>query len=424
MTTIIINNNDDERKEQNGYFWNIVAGLLNAMESVILSAVVTRTLGLESAGVLSLAFAVGNLMMTIGKFGVRNFQVTDVKKRFSFSDYFWARFATTGLMALASAGYVLFCMNGTGDRIGKIVVILSFCWIYMVESVEDVFWGLYQSRMALDVGARLFILRWSLILGAFLIVLKVERSLEIAVLAGAAVGLLAFLIMGIPVFLSFHVKLERPHLMLIKQLLCQCFPLAAVSFLSFYVTNAPKYAIDRYLAQEMQAMYGFLAMPVFAVELLNGFFYQPSLVQMAVEWKEKNIREFCARATLQCLIIAGLTAICMAGAYLCGIPVLSVLFATELEPYWAELLVLVLGGGMLAFSEYFCVLLTIMRKQTVILRGYCGAAVLALLFSGVFVIKYGMMGAAVFYTGLMAVIVFWFWIVYRTETKKENSRKI
>ncbi len=58
--------------EADGYLWNVAAGLVNAGEAVVLSMVVTHTTGLEDAGILSIAFAVGNLMMTVGKFGVRS----------------------------------------------------------------------------------------------------------------------------------------------------------------------------------------------------------------------------------------------------------------------------------------------------------------------------------------------------------------
>ena len=74
---------EKKSKNNNGYFWNAFAGVVNAGEAVILSMAVTRAEGLAQAGVLSITFAVGNLMMTVGKFGVRNYQVTDVQGKYS-----------------------------------------------------------------------------------------------------------------------------------------------------------------------------------------------------------------------------------------------------------------------------------------------------------------------------------------------------
>ncbi len=128
-----------EKRMQNGYVWNALAGAVNASEAVLLSMVVTRTDGIADAGVLSIAFAVGNLMMTIGKFGVRNYQATDLKQRFSFSDYFWARIFTAGVMVLSCAGYLLYCIWSRGYGRYKAVVVAAVCLIYAAESVEDVF---------------------------------------------------------------------------------------------------------------------------------------------------------------------------------------------------------------------------------------------------------------------------------------------
>lgn len=391
-------------KNRNGYFWNAAAGILNAGEAVILSMVVTRTNGLADAGVLSMAFAVGNLMMTIGKYGVRSYQVTDVDERFSFSAYFWTRVLTVVFMAVTSLVYIWYCVYAKGYSGQKAAVILSFCFIYMVESMEDVFWGFYQQKQALDIGAKIFILRWTVILGVCILVLIRFRHLSLASLIGAIVSLVVFEIANRIFFRDFQEKIVCVKLESMRQILAQCFPLFLSAFMTIYVTNAPKYAIDRYLSEEVQACYGFIAMPVFLIELLSNFLYQPSLVHMALEWKECRIGSFRRRIRKQCAVLLSLTAVCLWGAYLYGIPILSVLYGTELGGYKAELLVLLCGGGFLSYAGYFSVLLTILRKQKVVMYGYAVIYAFALMFSNFFVKAYGVPGAAVFYTLLMMVL--------------------
>jgi len=391
-------------KKGNGYFWNCAAGFLNAGEAVILSMAVTRTGGLADAGILSVAFAVGNLMMTIGKFGVRSYQVTDVEEKYSFSDYFRARVVTTVLMAVISLIYIFYCIQKKGYGSRKAVVILAFCLIYTVESLEDVFWGMYQQKQALDAGAKVFIIRWAAILGVCIWVLALTGDLCLASILGAAACLAVFCVFNTMVFLRFQKKIEWAGTGPVRQILRQCFPLFLASFMTIYVTNAPKYAIDRYLTEEVQACYGFIAMPVFAIELLNGFLYQPSLVHMAQEWNEHRTGSFRRRAVKQCLILLGLCGVCLLGAYFFGIPVLSAIYGTELNSYKTELLVLLCGGGMLAYAGYFSVLLTIMRKQKMVMYGYAGISILSFLLSNHAVKDFGVMGAAVLYTLLMALL--------------------
>ncbi len=402
-------------KEKNGYFWNSAAGLLNAGEAVILSMVVTRISGLADAGVLSMAFAVGNLMMTIGKFGVRSYQATDVEEGFSFAEYFRARMVTVVLMAAASLLYVCCGIRWRAYGIRKAAIILSFCFIYLVESVEDVFWGLYQLRQSLDTGAKLFLLRWTVILSVCIGILFVSKDLSVAAVSGAAAGFVVSSISNVFVFRGTGEKLCIGSVGSVIRILRQCLPLFLASFLTIYVTNAPKYAIDRWLTQEMQACYGFLSMPVFVVELLNGFLYQPSLVHMALEWKEGKLMQLRRRVKRQCAVLLGLTCVCLAGAYVCGIPVLSAIYGTDLSGYRRELLVLLCGGGMLGYAGYFGVLLTVMRRQEAVMYGYVGAALLALSLSNGAVRNYGIIGAAGLSALLMSVLAAFFAFMYLKE---------
>lgn len=407
------------QENKNGYLWNSIAGLVNAGEAVILSMVVTRICSLSDAGIMAIAFAVGNLMMTIGKFGVRNFQATDVDEKFDFSDYFWTRIVTVAAMLAASLLYFFYSIQMSGYNSKKSVVILAICLIYAVESIEDVFGGFYQQRQELDIGAKVFILRWSVILAVFIVDLLFGHGLKEASAAGALACIFSFGIFNTIAFHSFRVKIHHWNVDSVKQILVHCFPLFAVAFLSFYVTNAPKYAIDKYLSQEVSACYSFISMPVFIIGLLNGFLYQPCLVQMALEWRGHQVKQLCERVKKQCMILAGLTAVCVSGAYVCGIPILSFLYGTELRTYKTELLILVLGGGMLAYAGYFGVLLTIMRRQDLILYGYAGAAFLALCFFHRIIKKYQIMGAVFFYTFLMSMLAVFFCLIYKREVYKQ-----
>lgn len=194
---------------------------------------------------------------------------------------------------------------------------------------------------------------------------------------------------------------------------------------SFYITNAPKYAIDKYLSQEVCACYGFISMPVFVIGLLNGYLYQPALVQMAVEWKERRLQHFYKRVKKQCVVIAGLTALCMASGWLCGIPVLSAAYGTDLSGYQAELLLLLFGGGMLAYSGYFCVLFTIMCKQRVILYGYAVIAALAAGCMGAVTKNFGVIGVVVLFDLLLVMLAGIFaWMLPIFSDGRKNCRKI
>lgn len=394
------------------YFWNTAAGLFNAAEAVIMSMIVTRMTGLADAGILTIAFAVGNLMMTIGKFGVRNYQVTDIEHRFSFSTYLKTRIVTVSFMVITVVGYLVYAYICLGYDQKKIVVILAICMIYAVESLEDVIWGYYQSRNRLDAGARMFCLRWLGIFVIFPIALYFTGSLAYTLLLCLGISIILFILLlwlSYPSICSEEERcinpvISREDMKVIGRILKTVFPLFGISFLSFYENNAPKYAIDACLTDEMQACYGFVAMPVFVIGLLNNFVYQPTLVLMAMEWEQGKKRAFKKRIMRQLLIITVISAVCMAGAYLFGIPVLSLLYRTDLTGYKKELMVLLLASAFLAVSGYQSVVLTIMRCQKMLWQPHCIVSVIAVVGLKHIVAEYGTIGAAIYYLALMVML--------------------
>lgn len=161
-------------------------------------------------------------------------------------------------------------------------------------------------------------------------------------------------------------------------LLKVCFPLFAGAFLSFYIGNAPKYAIDAMLTDELQACYGFIAMPVFVIGLLNNFIFNPMLYKLSMMWNDGRVGQFVRKILLQSLIVAGITLVCIIGAFLLGVPVLSWLYNTDLAPYKAELLLLLLGGGFLGLSGLLNAVITIIRYQKSLMWGICGSGVIGI----------------------------------------------
>lgn len=401
-----------ENLRRRDYIWNTAAGLINAAETVVMSMIVTRVTGLADAGVLTMAFAVGNLMLPIGKFGVRNYQVTDVENNFSFFTYLNARFMTVLLMVMTVCGYLGVMAAESGYGLDKVGIIFAVCMIYAVEALEDVVWGYYQQRNRLYAGAAMFCIRWGSILLSFTAVLYLSRDLRDTLLWCLLLSVVIFLILlciSYPRVCGEEERLSRlssrkVDFRQIGRLLKTVFPLFIISFLTLYENNMPKYAIDAYLTDEIQACYGFVAMPVFVIGLLNNFIYQPTLVPMAVEWEQGRIEQFRKRIIRQIMIIGALAAVCMAGACLLGIPMLSLLYNTNLTGYKSELMVLLVASAFLAASGYQSVVLTIMRCQKALLLPHCIIAAMATVSLPAVVSEYGTIGAAVCYMVLMLLL--------------------
>lgn len=405
---------------RNSFLWNSIAGLINAAEAVLILAVVTRTNGLEDAGIITIAFSVANLMMTIGKYGVRNYHVTDVSGLYTFSIYLKARIVSVMAMIGGVIIYLIYGFVYKDYTIYKALIIFLICLLYVIESFEDVYLGLYQQIGRLDVASKIFSIRWAGAITVFIFTLVLINNIVISmmVMVVFSFGSMVYMLKATFYKLTYdRIEIQNP-LGNIGLLLKACTPLFLSAFLAYYITNVPKYAIDSMLDDKMQAYYGFIAMPVFIISLINSFLYQPILVKIAIEWKKKNISNIKKIILQQILIIIGITGICLIGAFICGIPVLSLLYGTDLSGYKKELLILLFSGGMLAIVGFFNVILTVMRKQNSMLYAYGGAALISGMLCDYFIQKKGLMGAAQFNLIITFILAFLLIIIIRKEISK------
>ena len=144
---------------RDGYLWNSASGMVNAVQSVIILIFITRFAGIEEAGVFSIAYAIGVLLQMFATYGVGNFQITDVKEKYSFSDYFWNRsIAVLVSLALLSAYCALKALSGDYSAEKTLIVLLIGAW-KLVDSTENVFYAMFQQKGRLDIGAKFYTVR-------------------------------------------------------------------------------------------------------------------------------------------------------------------------------------------------------------------------------------------------------------------------
>ena len=438
-----MSDNVHNKNEAGNYIWNAIGGMLNAGQSVLVLIIVTRVCGLEAAGLYSIAFATGNLFMYLGNYGVRNYQVSDVDEKFPFRSYVLHRLLTVALMLLAAAVYCTYSLLRGAYSPAKTMTVAAMCLLKAIDCLEEVLEGRLHERGRLDLAGKMMTVRLLISIGGMLAVLVATRNLLTAtnaaiILAAAAVILMAAACRGTllplqpapelvadvgnagaapgaaaknrgaatsPAAASAAVSAARRGALRDAAVLMRvCFPVCAANFLSFYLINAPKYAIDAAMNETAQAQYNFIAMPVFVIQLLGMFVYQPVLVRMTLSWNSADqkgfLRDFL-RITAGLLIIA---ALCLGGAYVLGIPVLSALYATDLSALKPELLLILAGGVFLAMNGFYSAVLTLMREQNRIPFMYLAGAVLSLILTPHFVEISGIMGAVISFVLIMAIV--------------------
>lgn len=399
--------NQDKKKIHKGsYFWNTLGGMLSAFQNVFFLIFITRFLGIQIAGIYTIAYASANLFANIGRFGVRNYQATDIMDKFSFREYFWARIITSLIMVISFSIYIFYTAVDLNYSFYKALIIFSLCLCRVLDSIEDVYYGLYQKNGRIDIAGKIMTFRLTILYVSFIILVILCKDLLLAIiLSGFFSSIAVFACVRHVKEMFYHDYLDKRfsirHIILILR---ACFPLFICTFLSMYIGNAPKYSIDAYLNETMQACYGYISMPIFVINLLNNFVFQPVIVNLTHEWNQKKYETFVNTILKYVCIIVLITVICLVGASLLGIPFLSFIYAINLESYFFDLLILILGGGFLAFSGFIISLLTIIRKHKVSMYSYLAVALLAYFLSPLFVLKGKLLGASILYLFLMLML--------------------
>lgn len=390
--------------ERDAIIWNMIGSMIMAFQSVIMLMILTRTLGLLDAGVFTIAYANANLFLTIGKYGMRNFQVSDVKGQFDFEVYKKSRLITSILMMVVSGIYVVYAGNKNGYTLQKSMIIIWMCIFKMVDAVEDVYHGFLQQKGRLDIAGKAMTIRLVITITVFAIIVIISNDLLFALIISTVATMALMIYLTQCSYKTVRVGEHKNGGSNVWKLLRLSFPLFLGSFLAFYIGNAPKYAIDSILSDELQACYGFIAMPVFVIGLLNNFIFNPMIHKLSVIWEQRKMGQFYRIVAEQIGVIVGITIVCIAGGGLVGTPVLSVLYNTDLTPYKMELIILLLGGGFLALSGFLVTVITIIRFQKYIVAGYGIVAFFAFYLSPAFVKQYAIMGAAMLYLILMVLL--------------------
>ncbi|MDO4176976.1 MAG: oligosaccharide flippase family protein [Bacillota bacterium] len=400
--------------KRSSYTWNALNAIISALQNPVILLVMTRTNGVYDAGVFSIAFAIATLMLYVGLYGLRRFQSSDLDEKYTFSEYHGMRILTCTLMIFVSFIYCIYGMCFTNYNMEKALVVFMICIVKVCQAYSDVYHGCMQQKGRLDVATKSSSVRYMFEMVAYAVLLILTHNLLLSTAAFMVASIIGLLLTSVNAGRNYCTYKPSFNMTKIKGLAIEGFPLFASLFLNMYISNAPKYAIDAYLTEEIQALYNMIFMPAFAVMLIANFIFNPILTTYAELWiarTEESIKKLSKHIRKQILVIAGLTVLGLAIAATIGIPVLAFIFGVDLSPYKLELCVVMLGGGALAYATYFSTVITVIRLQKTLIVCYGLIALAAKLLSSFFVLNYGMMGAAAMYAFLMGVLAIMLFII-------------
>ena len=165
--------------------------------------------------------------------------------------------------------------------------------------------------------------------------------------------------------------------------------------------NAPKYALDGRVADSLQAIFGIILMPATLVSLAIQYFIQPYLQNLTALYNDSNKKGFNQLIFKLLLLTIGLGIVCVIGAYLIGIPVLSLVYGVDLTLYKKDLIIIIIGAIFYSMSIVFSAGLTTVRYTFVQFITYLITSVMGLMLAGQLIQSFDVHGATYLYFILM-----------------------
>ncbi len=400
------------------FLWNMIGMTLNSFNSLFLMIIVTRLNSLNVSGIFTLAFSIACLMLYFGTYSGRVFQVTDVNSEISDSDYVVQRIITCVIMLVISFGY---CIIMKYDSY-KFSIVFLLCVLKGLEAFADVFYGilhkndfLYKAGFSLTIKSLISVV-------LFFVVDLFTRNLILTILIVDIVWVLVLIFYDIPSankLSNFKLMWNQRNL---NFLFKSGFFIFLINFFSVYIVNAPKYALDGRAADSLQAIFGIILMPATLVSLAIQYFVQPYLQKLALLFNELKKKEFNFLIAKLVLITIGLGIVCLVGAFLLGIPVLSLVYGVDLTSYKVDLLIIITGAIFYSMSIIFSAALTTVRYTFVQFVIYLITSVVGLVIAPMLIKNYGVHGATYTYF-LIMISQFILYIIFYIALQKRLFNK-
>lgn len=405
---------EKDKQFSKNFIWNTLGTGLNAFTSLFFMIIVTRINGVDTAGVFSIAFSTATILYSFGIYAGRIYQVTELNKEISDKDFIASRIITSVLMIIS---LLVFCVFRRYE-IDKIIVFLLLTIYKALEAFSDVIYGILQKHDKLDkVGKSLF-MKSILSICAFFILNFITKNVVLSIISMIIVCIIVIICYDFRKVYSYIDFKKRVNSENVWNIYKKGFFICAISFLGMYVLNAPKYAIDTYLASEFQTIFGIIVMPATVIGLVAQFLIYPYLNQIVELYKQKDLKNL---KKLLFKIIAFVVAFGIVSAllgYLLGTQILGFVYGVDLSMYKLGLAIIIISAILYTIGTICSSILTTVRETFSQFVIYVIVSVCAFVLANLFTKTLEIKGAIIAYFFIMAIQSLSYFIYTKVKLKK------
>ena len=361
--------------------WNSVGTFVMFFCQWLMMVLVVRLSGYADSGILSLSVSCGNVFLIIAAFGVKTFQVSDIKDQYRDGDYYGTKLCTIALTVVIG---LVWTLVSSYEGIEKISILLYMLYI-MVYSYSDAVYGALQKKWRLDIAGISMCIRNIAALVVFCVLIWLTKDIRIALLAMLVSSLVVLFLYDVPA--TKRVTEVKPILekASILHLLKDCWLFAVYTFLHTLVLTVPKLMVRGFYDKETMGIYSAVMAPVTVLQVAATFVINPLTTLLAVKIEEGKRKELF-QIMLKCvLMLLGFLAAGILIAVFLGKWGLKLLYGEEITAHSYLLVPMVAVSVLTAFT-------ILLGNLSIVLRDRKGANLSGLL-------------------GLLAAFGFGFWFV-------------
>ncbi|MBR3152585.1 MAG: hypothetical protein IKF52_03155 [Clostridia bacterium] len=406
------------------FIWNTLGTGLNAFNSLFFMIIATRINGVDKAGIFTIAFSTACILYAVGLYAGRVFHVTELNKSISDKDFIVNRLLTTLIMIVC---LIVFCIVRKYN-FEKSIIFLLLTIYKALEAFSDVIYGVLQKKENLDIVGKSLFYKSIVSVLLFLVVDWITKDLILSLICMIVFCVLIIIFYDFKKankYINYKIKLNINNVFIILK---TGFFTFAISFLGMYILNAPKYAIDIYLSDDFQTVFGIIVMPATIVGLVAQFLIHPYLTQILELYESSKIKELKKLLLKLISVVVSFGIFASVLGYLIGTQVLGIIYGLDLSEYKIKLMIIILSATCYTIVAIYSSVLTTVRQTLSQFIIYVTIAVITCILSNILTKHWKIDGAVIAYlfTMLFCAIIYTIYTNLKLNSilkRKKNEEK-
>lgn len=245
------------------FIWNVLGTGLNAFNSLFFMIIVTRINGIDQAGIFTIAFSTACIIYFVGVYAGRIYQVTELNQNITDKEFIVNRMISSIAMLIL---VILFSIL-RGYNLFKSAMFFILTFYKALEAFSDVLYGILQKHDKLEIVGKSFFMKAIISIILFLMIDLITKNMILASITIIIVNIAVLILYDTKKtveLINLKEKIQKENIVKIFK---SGFFTFAISFLGVYILNAPKYAIDSFLEENYQTIFGIIVMPATVIGL-------------------------------------------------------------------------------------------------------------------------------------------------------------